>query len=159
MDLPTTSPVLLLHIESAGVHVPIWIGAPEAAAIALMVDGVEIVRPMTHDLVLDVASAAGRTLARAEITALRDDVFFAQLVFNDGGRVDARASDAVALAVRAGVDIMIADDVVDQVGEKVVDAEEVELAAFREFLDHVSAEDFEGPNDETNDESGTNSGH
>ncbi|CAM3517593.1 BFN domain-containing protein [Dermacoccus barathri] len=113
--------------------------------IALFAEGVDYPRPLTHDLVLDVAGAAGRSLERVEITALRDDVYEASLVFDDGGRVDSRASDAVALAMRASVDILVADVIVDEVGVQVADEQEEEVEKFREFLDHVSAEDFEEP--------------
>lgn len=143
MELPTNTPVLLLRIDGGARHVPIWIGAPEASAIALMAEGVEATRPLTHDLILDVASAAGRALSSVEITALRSDVFEAALVFEDGGRVDARPSDAVALALRADVDIFVAEAVVDEAGIEVPDEEDDEVERFREFLDHVSAEDFE----------------
>ncbi|KLO63199.1 MULTISPECIES: bifunctional nuclease family protein [Dermacoccus] len=145
VELPTTSPVLLLRIEGGVTHVPIWIGSPEASMIALFAEGVDSPRPLTHDLVLDVAGAAGRSLERVEITALRDDVYEASLVFDDGGRVDSRASDAVALAMRASVDIFVADAIVDEVGVQVADEQEEEVEKFREFLDHVSAEDFEEP--------------
>lgn len=145
VELPTTSPVLLLRIEGGVTHVPIWIGSPEASMIALFAEGVDSPRPLTHDLVLDVAGAAGRSLERVEITALRDDVYEASLVFDDGGRVDSRASDAVALAMRASVDILVADAIVDEVGVQVADEQEQEVEKFREFLDHVSAEDFEEP--------------
>lgn len=145
VELPTTSPVLLLRIEGGVTHVPIWIGSPEASMIALFAEGVDSPRPLTHDLVLDVAGAAGRSLERVEITALRDDVYEASLVFDDGGRVDSRASDAVALAMRASVDILVADVIVDEVGVQVADEQEEEVEKFREFLDHVSAEDFEEP--------------
>lgn len=143
MEVPTSSPVLLLKVDDESTHIPIWIGAPEAAAIAMMADDVESARPLTHDLILDVASASGRSLARAEITALREDVFEAALVFDDGGRVDSRASDAIALALRAHVDIFVDDDVVAEAGEDIGGEDEEELARFREFLDHVSAEDFD----------------
>ena len=112
MDVPTASPVLLLRIESGPIHVPLWIGSSEASIIALYAEGVEAPRPLTHDLLLDVAAASGRALDHVEISRLVDDVFEASLVFDDGGRVDARASDAVALAVRAQTPILV-DDAVD----------------------------------------------
>ena len=143
MDLPSTSPVLLLKVVDEPIHIPIWIGSSEAAAIAQMVDGVASARPLTHDLVLDVAAASGRSLTAVEVISLVDDVYFAQLVFDDGGRVDARTSDAVALAVRADIPIRVAESVIDEVGEDISLDTEDELAAFREFLDHVSAEDFD----------------
>lgn len=145
VELPTTSPVLLLKIEDGPLHVPIWIGSPEASMIALFAEGVESARPLTHDLLLDVAASSGRDLERVEVTALRDEVFEAALIFTDGGRVDARASDAVALAVRATVPILVADSVVDEVGVSITDDQDEEVERFREFLDHVSAEDFEEP--------------
>lgn len=145
VELPTTSPVLLLKIEGGPLHVPIWIGSPEASMIALFAEGVQSVRPLTHDLLLDVAASSGRDLERVEVTALRDEVFEAALIFTDGGRVDARASDAVALAVRATVPILVADSVVDEVGVSITDDQDEEVERFREFLDHVSAEDFEEP--------------
>lgn len=145
VELPTTSPVLLLRIEGGPKHVPIWIGSAEASMIALFAEGVEAPRPLTHDLVLGVAAAGGLTVERVEITTLRDDVYEAHLVFTDGSRVDARASDAVALALRAEVGIFVADYIVAMVGVEVADEQEEEVEKFREFLDHVSAEDFEEP--------------
>lgn len=145
MDLPTASPVLLLRIVESRKHVPIWIGSAEASVIALYAEGVDAPRPLTHDLLLDVMAASGRSLASIEITRLVDDVFEASLVFDDGGRVDARASDAVALAVRADVPMLVADDLVTEVGVEVADEEEEEVERFREFLDQISAEDFEEP--------------
>lgn len=145
MDLPTASPVLLLSIDGGPLHVPIWIGAPEASLIALYAEGVEAPRPLTHDLLLDVAAASGRSLASVEITAMVDDVYEAALVFDDGGRVDARASDGVALAVRADVPLFVADGIVDDVAIEVADENDEEVERFREFLDNISAEDFEEP--------------
>lgn len=113
--------------------------------IALLAEGVQSPRPLTHDLVLDVAAASGRSLNRVEVTALRNDVFEASLVFDDEGRVDARTSDAVALALRASVDIFVDEAIVERVGVEVADEQEEEVERFREFLDHVSAEDFEEP--------------
>lgn len=147
MELPTNSPVLLLRIEGTTTHVPIWIGAPEASIIALMAEDVEVSRPLTHDLLLDVAAASGRTLGRVEVLALRDEIFEAQLVFEDGGRVDARTSDAVALALRSGCGIFVDEAIIADVGIEVADEQEEEVERFREFLDHISAEDFEEPED------------
>lgn len=80
MDVPTASPVLLLRIESGPIHVPLWIGSFEASIIALYAEGVEAPRPLTHDLLLDVAAASGRALDHVEISRLVDDVFEASLV-------------------------------------------------------------------------------
>lgn len=113
--------------------------------IALFAEGAAVSRPLTHDLVLGLAAAKGVALERVEITALRDDVYEAELVFDDGGRLDARASDAVALALRASVDIFVDDSIIDDVGVQVADEQEEEVEKFREFLDHVSAEDFDEP--------------
>lgn len=145
MELPTNTPVLLLRVDSSDTHVPIWIGAPEAAAIALMADDVDAPRPLTHDLVLNIIKASHRELTRIEITTLANSVFEAELVLDDETRVSARSSDAVAIALRAHVDIFVADDVVAEAGIAVPDEAEDEVEKFREFLDHVSADDFDEP--------------
>lgn len=96
---------------------PILIGAHEAAEIQRVVTGREPPRPSTHRLAHDTIGGLGAALARVEITALRKGTFFAQLVIQPGGKapavlVDARPSDAIALALRAGCPIHVAADVV-----------------------------------------------
>lgn len=153
--------VLLLLDPSTVRLVPILIGPAEAAAIAAAQAGAVSPRPMTHDLLRDALRAAGASVRQVEITGLLDGVFHAALVLDNGRRVDSRASDAVATALRFACPVMCAVDVVETAGVAVRTAPgEDDIAEFREFLDHVSAEDFaaedasaqEEPPDEAPDE-------
>ncbi|MHB0929124.1 MAG: bifunctional nuclease family protein [Candidatus Nanopelagicales bacterium] len=133
--------VLLLSDERR--QLPIWIGSPEAAAIALSQQGYVPSRPLTHDLLLNVLEALGAPCERVEVTSLVDGVFYADLVLASGQRVACRPSDAVAIALRAKAPILVADEVLDAAA--VVEApseDEVDVDAFRAFLDEVSPEDF-----------------
>ncbi|RMI13782.1 bifunctional nuclease family protein [Cellulomonas triticagri] len=151
---PGDDELVVLLLEPVGeLVVPIAIGATEAGAIATAQAGVVPPRPMTHDLLRDVLGAVGTTVERVEITELVGGVFHAALVLGHPRvRVDARASDAIALAVRVGCPVMCATEVLAEAGLEAapVTAEEAgrtspdeEVAQFREFLDHVSPDDFE----------------
>ena len=93
-----------------------------------------------------MVTALGRTVTEVRITEYRDNIFYAELVLDGGLTVGSRTSDAVALALRAGCRIVSAEDVLDEVGVPVPDEDEgeVEVERFREFLDSISPEDFEG---------------
>ncbi len=143
--------VLLLDPES-GLLVPILIGPAEAAAIAAVQAGIVPPRPMTHDLLRDALIAAGTRVRRVEITQLLDGVFHAALVLDGGRRVDSRASDAIAVALRFECPVMCASQVLALAGVEVrTMTPEQDIEEFRDFLEHVSAEDFateEEPGDE-----------
>jgi uncharacterized protein len=100
-------------------------------------------RPLTHDLMKDLLSATGNDLTEVRITEMKDGIFYAVLVFDSGVEVSARPSDSIALALRTGSRIVCAEDVLDEAGLEVPDEQEDEVEKFREFLDHVSPEDFE----------------
>jgi len=117
----------------------------EAAAIAYAQQGVVPPRPLTHDLLVDVIAALGRTLSAVHIVELKDGVFYAQLVFDDGVTVSSRTSDGIALALRTGAPLRVGDAVIDEAGIQVSDDEDDEVERFRAFLDQVSAEDFDQP--------------
>ncbi len=137
----TNEIVLLLADENR--RLPIWIGSPEAAAIALSQQGYVPARPLTHDLILTILQTLGSPCERIEVTSLVDGIFYADLVLATGQRVPCRPSDAVAVALRAKVPILVADDVLDAAA--VVEepaSDEVDVDAFRAFLDEVSPEDF-----------------
>jgi len=134
--------VLLLDPES-GLLVPILIGPAEASAIAAAQAGIVPPRPMTHDLLRDALVAAGTRVRRVEITQLLDGVFHAALVLDSGRRVDSRASDAIAVALRFECPVLCASQVLAQAGVEVRHVTpEKDIEEFRDFLDHVSAEDF-----------------
>jgi bifunctional DNase/RNase len=93
----------------------------------------------------DLLSATGNDLTEVRITEMKDGIFYAVLVFASGVEVSARPSDSIALALRTGSRIVCAEDVLDEAGLEVPDEQEDEVEKFREFLDHVTPEDFESP--------------
>ncbi len=161
-DPMAVQPVLLLQ-EIGGQRrvLPVWVGVPEATAIELARRRVELPRPQTHQLILDVVRSFNRTLQLVRITMLRDSIFHAELVFDGDIRVSSRVSDAVAVALHVDVRIEAEDAVLDEAavaevgviggaaedpdaeGEPV--SEQEELERFRRFLDNAEPEDFGGP--------------
>jgi bifunctional DNase/RNase len=144
VEMPSNQTIVLLREVAGERYLPIWIGANEASAIALAQQGVTPPRPLTHDLFRDVLAAFGRQLLEVRITAMRDMVFYAELVFDGGLQVSARPSDAIALALRTGATIYGAEEVLAESSILIPDEQEdeVEVERFREFLDQVSPEDF-----------------
>jgi bifunctional DNase/RNase len=152
LDSVTEQPVLLLvpadrSADDPGLRaLPIWIGPAEATAILLAIQGVEPPRPMTHDLMKAAIEAADFLVSRVEITRLEDGTFYAALVLRGEEReiaIDARPSDSVALAVRFGCPIYVAEDVFDEAAVEVTQVdEEEEVEQFRDFLEHVDPSDF-----------------
>jgi bifunctional DNase/RNase len=145
VEMPSNQPIVLLREVTGERYLPIWIGAVEATAIAFAQQGVTPPRPLTHDLMRDVLAATGQTLAEVRIIDMQDGIFFAQLVFDGGAEVGARPSDSIALALRTGTRIVCAESVLDEAGLAVPAEQEDEVERFREFLDHVSPDDFESP--------------
>jgi len=159
VDLQTNVPVLLLQ-ESGGERrsLPIYIGTPEATAIAYAVQGVETPRPLTHDLLADVIEALDAEIEEVVITELAGSTYFAELRLRrlDGLTiVSARPSDAVALAIRTSAPLFVADDLMAAEGVVLEDEEldddgideelgEGEVEKFIEFLDTIRPEDFSG---------------
>jgi len=148
VEMPSNNPIVLLRDRESGRYLPIWVGAVEATAIAYAQQGIVPPRPLTHDLLRDILQTLGATLTEVRITALEDGVFYASLVFADGTEVSARPSDAIALALRTESPIRGAQEVLEEAGIDLPDedaepvADEEQVKEFREFLDHVSPEDF-----------------
>lgn len=154
VDTPSNTPVLLLREQEGDRRVlAIMIGGPEAQAIAFALDGVETRRPMTHDLITTLVEELGAQIERVTISALRDDIFYADVVLQAHGDthvVSARPSDAMAIAVRVGTPVYAEEAVLAEVGYVEVsdDDEEDDVNAdamveeFREFIDQVNPEDF-----------------
>ena len=148
MELPSNTPIILLREQGGERFLPIWIGPVEAMAISAAIDGVAPPRPQTHDLLTSVIDGLGAAVSRVVVTELRDNVFFADLVLEVGGRevvVSARPSDAVALAVRTGSPVFARTDVLDEAGIEIrEEEEEAEIERFREALEDMTVEDFLG---------------
>jgi bifunctional DNase/RNase len=146
VELPTNQPIVLLKEKDGERYLPIWIGAAEAAAIALSLQGVVTPRPMTHDLMKTILEDLGVTVNRIVVTELREGTFYAQLdMARNGDRleVSSRPSDAIALAVRMAIPIFANEDVLEEASILIPGDEDEEVEKFREFLDNISPEDFE----------------
>ncbi len=143
VEMPSNQPIVLLREAMGERYLPIWIGAVEATAIAFAQQGVVPPRPLTHDLLRDVLEATGNEVAEIRITEMKDDIFYAMLVLASGVEVSARPSDSIALALRTGSRIVCAEELLENAGIVVPDEQEDEVEKFREFLDHVSPDDFE----------------
>lgn len=142
VEQPQNQPVLLLREASGERYLPIWIGQTEATAIVLEQQGVEPVRPLTHDLIKNLITALGRTLKEVRIVDLQEGTFYADLVFDQELRVSARPSDSVAIALRVGVPIFAEEAVLAEAGLIMPDEREDEVEKFKEFLESVSPDDF-----------------
>jgi hypothetical protein len=162
VDVGTSTPLLLLEEVGGSRVLPIFIGAPEATAIAYALGGVATPRPMSHDLLGNVIAALGAKVFAVEITELNDNTFFANLRLLRSGaeiNVSARPSDAVALALRVGAPILVNDELMaaegqvmslddeDEDGDEDLDEAEGRseadlVAELRDFLDTIRPEDF-----------------
>ncbi|GEE03084.1 hypothetical protein nbrc107696_35300 [Gordonia spumicola] len=157
VEPPQNQPVLLLREVAGSRYLPIWIGQSEAASIALEQRGVEPPRPLTHDLIVELVTSFGRTLVEVRIVDMQEGTFYAEMVFDGDVVVQARPSDAIAVAMRAKAPIVASDEVLDDAGLLIPEEDDSAAAdeddassddaveAFREFLDQVSPEDFLGP--------------
>lgn len=157
VELPSNTPVLLLQ-ERGGRRrkLSIFIGGPEAAAIAFALDGVDPPRPLTHDLTCNLIDVLGHSLERVVLTELRDTTFYAEVHLRAAGEaaegeepavtdISARPSDAVALAVRVDAPIFATEELLAEAGyteESEDESPEEVLEEFQEFIQNVSPDDF-----------------
>ena len=119
VHMPTGQHVVILKEKTADRYLPIWIGINEANAIALKITGITPERPITHDLLANLLSAVEVTVERIVVTSLSNEVFYARILAQVDGRrleIDSRPSDAIAVAVRVGAGIFVADEVLDKAG-------------------------------------------
>ncbi|MBV8519708.1 MAG: bifunctional nuclease family protein [Acidobacteria bacterium] len=117
LDPVSNSPIVVLKDEEDRFFLPIWVGIFEANAIALQLENIATPRPMTHDLLRDTIAQLDARVTRIVINDLRDSTFFAQIRIITGDRtleVDARPSDAIALALRVEAPIYVAQSVLEQ---------------------------------------------
>jgi hypothetical protein len=117
VDPVTKSPIVVLKDRENRCALPIWIGLLEANAIVLALEGVELPRPMTHDLMKAVLETTGNSLRKVEITDIRDNTYYAALHLEGQGSrytVDSRPSDAIALALRFDVPVLVSEGVLEK---------------------------------------------
>jgi bifunctional DNase/RNase len=155
VSLMSQQHILILRELDSPRYLAIWIGRVEAEAINLFLSGAETPRPLTHELVLRVLGELDAKLARVVINDLYQDTYFAQLEINDRGKmisIDSRSSDAIAIAVRAGVPIFIEESVMDKAGtmpeiEEVTEEKPSEnapdLGAFDDFINSMDLGDLD----------------
>ncbi|TLM81641.1 MAG: bifunctional nuclease family protein [Actinobacteria bacterium] len=153
VDPRSQQPVIILkpldEEPGHGVLLPIWIGQPEAQAIMYALQDIEPPRPMTHDLLASVIETLDVYVERVEITRVEEGTFYAAIVLRGEEQtrvVDARPSDSIALAVRVRAPLFVHEEVLTDAAVEdesiIISDEEAELAAFREFLEHVEPTDF-----------------
>ncbi|HEX3927807.1 MAG TPA: bifunctional nuclease family protein [Gemmatimonadales bacterium] len=147
IDRATGTPVVVLR-EAAGARgLPIWIGPSEANAIAIAMQQIAVPRPLTHDLLRHVLQGLGGELLRVAITSSRDNTFYAELLVRHGTNelagIDARPSDAIALAVRCGAPILAAESLLQRADAPDPTAPwPLQADALRKYLEGLDPQDF-----------------
>jgi bifunctional DNase/RNase len=155
--------IVILREVDADRYLPIWIGIYEAEAIALALQEVEVARPLTWDLLKNIFTIMDARILRVEVTSLHDDTYYGNIVAEVDGRkidIDSRPSDAIALAVRAHVPILVSRPILESVG--VVPEEDIQesteepgqkaeapaseineenLSVFKDFLENLDIDD------------------
>jgi hypothetical protein len=169
VSLMSQQRIVILREANADRYLPIWIGVYEAESITIALQEVEVARPLTHDLIKNIFNQLNARVLRVEVVALRDDTYYGNIVAEINGetlQIDSRPSDALALAVRTHVPILVARTVMDSAGiipeedmqetakEESTQAEEAEggserLSIFEDFLEKLNLEDN---NEEDQDE-------
>ena len=144
VSIPENEVVVVLAARGGPVVLPIVIGPREGASIATAQAGIVPERPQTHDLMMTLLAATGLSLVEVRVTSLEAGTFHAELVLSSGRRIDARPSDAIALALRAPCPVLCEDAVLNIAGV-VMDGDEggEVVEEFRQFLETVEPEDFE----------------
>jgi len=150
MDPITNTPIVILKDLEEKKAIPIWIGIFEASAIATEIEKITFSRPMTHDLLNEIVKLLKTEVVRVDIHDLRNNTFFANIHLLREGKpivVDARPSDAIAVALRAGAPIFVDEKVIEKsrnvdFGTKMTDLDRLKKEKLAEFLENLSPEDF-----------------
>ncbi len=132
--------VVILKESERDRYLPIWIGSWEANAIAMRLQGISPERPLTHDLFTQTLASLGASVQRIVVSDLADETYRARLVLEIDGRIvemDARPSDAIALAVRTAAPIYATDEVLERAGVTPEADEDEKLSVFREFINSL----------------------
>ena len=169
VSLMSQQRIVILREVRAERYLPIWIGIYEAEAITIALQEVEVARPLTHDLLRNIFNELKARVVQVEVTALRDDTFFGNIVVEVDSKkvnIDSRPSDALALAVRSHVPILVSRSVMDSAGivpeedmqegegeEEEETIEEIEggaerLSVFEDFLEGLETDEEEKEGDD-----------
>ena len=148
LDTRTGSPIVVLHDIDNRKALPIWIGSAEASAIIRKIENISVSRPMTHDLVVELMQKTGYDIDRIEINDVEKETYYAIIYLkNEEGKeieIDARPSDAIAIAIRVEAPIFVTANVLAS-GSVSCDAakDEEEAKEFRDFIQTIKPSDFE----------------
>ncbi|HQI79923.1 MAG TPA: bifunctional nuclease family protein [Deltaproteobacteria bacterium] len=153
LDPTNNAPIVVLRDLEGKFILPIWIGIMEASAIAAALEGVQYSRPMTHDLFKSLVETLGAVIEKIEVVDIRENVFYALITVAHGGSrltIDARPSDAIAVALRTKSAIYVADHVIKDAirvdakssAGKVMVGFEQDTEKLKEILEKMNPEDF-----------------
>ena len=145
VDPSTQQPIVILKDVSGNAVLPIWVGLFEASAIALEVEKAATPRPMTHDLLRNMIHGLNATVDRVVVSELKDDTFFAMIWLRQGGEVvtvDARPSDALALALRSDCPIFVSEDVLRTAKVIPSPADQASAEDLKNWLENLNDEDL-----------------
>jgi bifunctional DNase/RNase len=177
VSLMSQQRIVILREKDTERYLPIWIGVYEAESITIALQEVEVARPLTHDLLANVINQLEARVLRVEVVALRDDTFYGNIVAEKDGNllnIDARPSDALAVAVRAHVPILVARSVMEAAGivpeqdlqeqaaeeaepaqttsaEPETEGSEDRLSVFQDFLEGLELDDSDENDEEDED--------
>ncbi len=172
VSLTNQQRIVILKQINAERYLPIWIGLYEAEAITIALQEIQVARPQTHDLLKTLIQSLNAKLLQVEIVSLSDDVFYGNLILEIMGeqrQVDCRPSDALALAARMQVPILVSDNVMHQAGitpeedlsesemdeinqKPLPDLDEESLDVFEDFLKDMDVDDLSTDSDEDDEE-------
>jgi bifunctional DNase/RNase len=144
IDPITNMPVIVLRDEQGQRVLPIWVGLPEANAIALQIENVQTPRPMTHDLLKNVISDLNAEVERIVVCELKESTFYAMIYLQIGDRrtaVDARPSDAIALALRAHAKIFVEHTVIEN-AQSVEKRDSSDIGRLQKWLEGLSEDEL-----------------
>ncbi len=145
VDPITNMPIIVLREVGGQRVLPIWVGVFEANAIALQVENVQTPRPMTHDLLRAVISELGGQVERIVVCELKENTFYAVMHLQSPKgvhQIDARPSDAIALALRTGARIFVEDAVIQHARSLEMSRESVDVGRLQKWLENLSDDDL-----------------
>jgi hypothetical protein len=145
LDPTSNVPIVILRDEEGQIFLPIWIGVFEANAIALRLESVETPRPMTHDLLRNTLDTIGAKVSKIVISDLKDNTFYALIHVQTNGtavEIDARPSDAIALALRTEAPIFVLRPVLDKAQAVDLATQATDEEKLKKWLEEISPEDL-----------------
>ena len=145
MDPSTNSPIVVLKDVGSDNVLPIWVGLPEANAIALEIEKISTPRPMTHDLIKNVLTGLEATVRKVVVSELRDDTFFAVIWMERDGQIisiDSRPSDALALALRLDCPIFVDEQVLKSSKQTTTVTDKAAEEEMRKWLENLNDDDL-----------------